>query len=288
MRNSINVSTGFPGRRIVDATATGERILMYRRRFHLTQQRLADALGVSVQSVSNWEQGKSVPSINAFGGLMVVFNVTLDDLIVFKQSHGGDGDDDGQAVSFYTLYRWIVLERMVIMTKDTVINTIRDILNKAGMEDIVSVSENMNEIADIMIYQKADEPVKTEYFAVHEVPLFPIDKMQNILYQYGSEKPYIYVGTELQILIELGNNARYVLEFGDDGISELMFFEGKWVDNREARLARYNHNTSKKRFIMELIYSVVEITEAGDSVEDTEIKEIKKTIDQYIKPAFSD
>lgn len=156
------------------------------------------------------------------------------------------------------------------------------------MEDIVSVSENMNEIADIMIYQKADEPVKTEYFAVHEVPLFPIDEMQNILYQYGSEKSYIYVGTELQILIELGNNARYVLEFGDDGISELMFFEGKWVDNREASLARYNHNTSKKRFIMELIYSVAEITEAGDSVEDTEIKEIKKTIDQYIKENPSD
>ena len=104
MRNSINASTGFPGRRIVDAVATGERIHMYRRRNHLTQQRLADALGVSVQSVSNWEQGKSVPSINAFGGLVVVFNVTLDGLIRYKQSLGGDGDDDGQAVSFLFCY----------------------------------------------------------------------------------------------------------------------------------------------------------------------------------------
>lgn len=104
MRNSINASTGFPGRRIVDAVATGERIHMYRRRNHLTQQMLAGALGVSVQSVSNWEQGRSVPSINAFGGLMVVFNVALDDLIRYKQSLGGDGDDDGQAVSFLFCY----------------------------------------------------------------------------------------------------------------------------------------------------------------------------------------
>ena len=108
MRNSINASTGFSVRHVVDAAATGERIHMYRRRNHLTQQTVADALGVSGQSVYNWEQGKAVPSINAFGGLKVLFNVTLDDLIRYKQSHGGDGDDDDQAVSFFALFQTII------------------------------------------------------------------------------------------------------------------------------------------------------------------------------------
>lgn len=55
------------------------------------------------------------------------------------------------------------------MTKENVISAFKNILSKSGMEEVISLSGNTNEIADIMIYQ---EPGKPEYLAVYEEPLF--------------------------------------------------------------------------------------------------------------------
>lgn len=38
------------------------------------------------------------------------------------------------------------------MTKEKVLSTFKEVLSKAGWEDVVSLSENTNELADIMIY----------------------------------------------------------------------------------------------------------------------------------------
>lgn len=43
------------------------------------------------------------------------------------------------------------------MTKEKFIETIKEILNKSKMEEFISFSENVNELADIMIYKNDDE-----------------------------------------------------------------------------------------------------------------------------------
>ena len=58
----------------------GERLKQYRRAKNMTQQELADLLGVSNKSVSRWESG-SYPDVATLGPLAHALGVTVDDLL---------------------------------------------------------------------------------------------------------------------------------------------------------------------------------------------------------------
>ncbi len=59
----------------------GERIVGLRTRRKLSQEELADLLGVSRQSVSKWETDASVPELDKLVKLGEVFGVSLDELV---------------------------------------------------------------------------------------------------------------------------------------------------------------------------------------------------------------
>ena len=58
----------------------GERLKQCRKQKGLTQQELADPLGVSNKSVSRWESG-SYPDVATLGPLARALGVTVDDLL---------------------------------------------------------------------------------------------------------------------------------------------------------------------------------------------------------------
>ena len=58
----------------------GKKIRQLRFRAGLTQEQLADRLGVSPQSVSKWENAVAMPDITALPLLAEIFGVTIDDL----------------------------------------------------------------------------------------------------------------------------------------------------------------------------------------------------------------
>ena len=59
------------------------------RRFHaLSQEELADKIGVSRQTLSKYETGESLPDIEKCKALADVFGVTVDDLICYEKSTG--------------------------------------------------------------------------------------------------------------------------------------------------------------------------------------------------------
>ena len=47
----------------------------------ISQQDLADVLGVSFQSVSKWETGTTMPDITLLPGIAEYFNVSVDELL---------------------------------------------------------------------------------------------------------------------------------------------------------------------------------------------------------------
>lgn len=59
----------------------GERIKKYRKDQEMTQDALAQALGVSPQSVSKWECGDGYPDITLLPTIANFFEVTVDELI---------------------------------------------------------------------------------------------------------------------------------------------------------------------------------------------------------------
>jgi transcriptional regulator with XRE-family HTH domain len=62
---------------IIDAPTIGRRIKRARERRRWTQRQLADALGVNIKTVDNWEAGRTSPR-NRLGALEEVLGITLD------------------------------------------------------------------------------------------------------------------------------------------------------------------------------------------------------------------
>ena len=57
-----------------------ENILILRKKRNLTQEALAEAVGVTRQTVAKWENGESVPDLELAGRLAAALDVSLDDL----------------------------------------------------------------------------------------------------------------------------------------------------------------------------------------------------------------
>lgn len=58
----------------------GKNIKSFRRRCGFTQAYLAERLGISVQAVSKWENGTSLPDIMLLPEIARVFGVSIDEL----------------------------------------------------------------------------------------------------------------------------------------------------------------------------------------------------------------
>ena len=65
----------------------GENIAILRRAAGLSQEALAEKLGVSRQTVAKWESGESVPDVLRCDTLAELFDTTLEDLL-----HGNDAE----------------------------------------------------------------------------------------------------------------------------------------------------------------------------------------------------
>ena len=58
-----------------------ERIYQFRRKSGLSQEQLAEKVGVSRQAISKWESGASTPELEKLLELSKCFNITLDELV---------------------------------------------------------------------------------------------------------------------------------------------------------------------------------------------------------------
>lgn len=60
----------------------GANIVMYRKRYGLTQAGLAEKLNYSDKAVSKWERGESIPDVLTLVQLAELFEITVNDLLV--------------------------------------------------------------------------------------------------------------------------------------------------------------------------------------------------------------
>ncbi len=65
----------------------GENLKKQRKLRELTQEQLADILGVSFQSVSKWERGEVYPDVELLPTIAEYFGITVDELMGTKEIH---------------------------------------------------------------------------------------------------------------------------------------------------------------------------------------------------------
>ena len=61
--------------------AIGNRIYELRKSEKLSQEKLAEKIGVTRQTISNWELNESSPDLKQAKELSKVFNISLDELV---------------------------------------------------------------------------------------------------------------------------------------------------------------------------------------------------------------
>ena len=107
----------------------GEKIYTLRTKSGMTQEQLAEKMGVSRQAISKWESGVSVPELNKLKALANLFQVSLDELmgqkpaenIVSDESEKTDKSDKilkfvqmGQAVAIILLGIATIIQAVMI------------------------------------------------------------------------------------------------------------------------------------------------------------------------------
>ena len=65
----------------MNQTTIGERIKYHRKRLGMTQEQLAERIGVSAQAVSKWENGTSDPSTSNLCALAKLYGIPVEELL---------------------------------------------------------------------------------------------------------------------------------------------------------------------------------------------------------------
>ncbi len=89
----------------------GKRIMYHRKRLSLTQDQLAEQLGVTAQAVSKWENDQSCPDISTIPRLAAIFGISTDALLGYTPAeeqvdvHTAEvvdrGDDSKHSMEFH-------------------------------------------------------------------------------------------------------------------------------------------------------------------------------------------
>ena len=89
----------------------GRRIQYFRKRDNMSQEKLAEKIHVSRQSISNWENERNYPDIHNLLMMSILFNVSLDDLVK------GDVKIMKEELQKSTFFKWsyIMLASMIIL-----------------------------------------------------------------------------------------------------------------------------------------------------------------------------
>ena len=100
--------------------AIGENIRNFRKKNDLTQEALADRLGVTYQSISRWENGTTYPDLELIPSIAEELSVTVDELLGMPQI-----EKEKRAVEAFDELRRECMKRDY--DADKIVNLLRDI-----------------------------------------------------------------------------------------------------------------------------------------------------------------
>ena len=82
----------------------GKYIATCRKKNKLTQEQLAEKLGVTSKSISRWENGKTMPDVSLFHQLCKELNITINDLLSGETTSKDNFDLSADRLVDYSKY----------------------------------------------------------------------------------------------------------------------------------------------------------------------------------------
>ena len=88
----------------------GEQIKNYRKTEGLTQEQVANYLGVSTPAVNKWEKGNTYPDISLLPALARLLKIDMNELFSFREEL--TEKEIGQFVNELRKFHWTALQRL--------------------------------------------------------------------------------------------------------------------------------------------------------------------------------
>lgn len=153
-----------------------EKIRALRNANNMTQENLAERLGVSRQAITKWETGLGTPDVTNIHALATLFNVTVDELL--------SGDCSAKDIN-----------------KDNVSRTEFDIFNRSdfqmdiGTASTLDITTSHNEKVVVEIRSDLDK----ESYKLAKVKLSEGRHVDLVVVEYKDEKRYLDIKTDKDI-----------------------------------------------------------------------------------------
>jgi len=105
--------------------AIGQFIATKRREQNLTQEQLAEKIGVSNKTVSKWEMGKTMPEYSVIEPLCEVLNISVSELIAGKEKDPAENNSlqEDIALLSYKIEQLEKSKNFRVETGKTTVNT---------------------------------------------------------------------------------------------------------------------------------------------------------------------
>lgn len=132
-----------------------ERLVELRKKKGLSQMELAEALNVSRQSVSLWENGSTTPTVDRLQFLAEFYGITIDELFYPIEENPGTDAPEYPPQATKGRYRfWLCVAIMVILAVSVLITTVerrqdQDQVTPTSIEDIEGIAIDPDEIIEI-------------------------------------------------------------------------------------------------------------------------------------------
>lgn len=145
----------------------GRRIAELRKKANMTQMELADHMGITFQSISNWERGNTMPDISKLPELAELFDVTIDELLgkeskliknIIEDKEDGHAADEEISVSELVEAAPILKPETLdeIIEKNNMLEKAIDTDSKEDSMESNIMESNINAIRELLPFLSSD------------------------------------------------------------------------------------------------------------------------------------
>ncbi|MGL4336039.1 MAG: helix-turn-helix domain-containing protein [Turicibacter sp.] len=132
----------------------GEVIAVTRKQKRLTQQQLADQIGVSNKAISKWENGDGYPDITNLPRIAQVLELSTDDLLGIKSNNQTSMDSTTDQWDFNRLLT-VCINRLIAVYKWSIDYPIKWCVEHPGSVVFVGICAGIGFILGIMAWENS-------------------------------------------------------------------------------------------------------------------------------------
>ena len=188
----------------------GKFILELRREKNMTQQELADKIGVTDRAISKWENGRGMPDLSLMIPLCKELDITINELIsgekIEKKDYQSKLEENIVKTIDYTNRRIINKDKIFKIVVGTII-TIILIIGLMFFVDVNRMNNNDSVIFSTWGFKYAPPVDFHEEEIISGVENYLLEKSESELKQYENEKSF--VGIRTYLIKEKNNHKLY-------------------------------------------------------------------------------